>query len=208
MDVNASDEVVLTGSFGFSGTQDTAVEANPFFPTTTGVYENGRLIRNGDMYIVKLASSGIRASVFGGSSNDAAGAVAFDARGDIYLAGTSTSPNFPRTPGSFDQVFTSAGKQFVAKFSGDLTQILYSTGLQTTGNVVARFIDTDERGNAYVAGVLGFTPNPPQSPGPPPVPAPATPGTIPWGASQIQPVNGSYEGGDDAVFAPEYSGPE
>jgi hypothetical protein len=207
MDVNASDEVVLTGSFGFSGTQDTAVEANPFFPTTAGVYDNGRLIRNGDMYIVKLASSGIRASVFGGSSNDAAGAVAFDARGDIYLAGTSTSPNFPRTPGSFDQVFTSAGKQFVAKFSGDLTQILYSTGLQTTGNVVARFIDTDERGNAYVAGVLGFTPNPPQSPGPPPVPAPATPGTIPWGASQIQPVNGSYEGGDDAVFAPNTPDP-
>lgn len=200
MDVNAGGRVVLTGGVGFAGTQDTSTAPNPAFPTTAGVFPNGRLIRNSDAFIVTLdpAGAALRSAVFGSSGLDGAQAAAFDSNSNIYITGTSGTPDFPRTIGAFDQN-SSLAQQFLSKFNGDLSAISYSTLLSTTGNVVATQIDVDARGYAYVAGTLGFTANPPDANG---NPTPATPGSIAYGRSRIPGIDNNYNGGDDAVFPP------
>ncbi|MBX3097215.1 MAG: hypothetical protein KF812_10160, partial [Fimbriimonadaceae bacterium] len=202
IDVNAGDNVVAAGYVPFAGTQDTSTAGSPAFPTTAGVFSGGRLLRNTDAFIVRVDDTGaaLQSAVFGSSGIDGAFAVCYDPAGNVYISGQAGTPDFPRTPGAFNQN-SSVSQQFLSKFNPDLSAIVYSTGLETTGNVVANFLDADDRGYAYVAGLLSFTANPP-NPGPPPTPNPATPGTIPWGRSRITPLRGQYDGGDDSVFPP------
>jgi len=205
IDVNAGNTVVAAGYVPFAGTQDTSTAGTPAFPTTAGVFPGGRLLRNTDAYIVRIDDTGavLQSAVFGSSGIDGALSVCYDPNSNVYIAGAAGTPDFPRTPGAFNQD-SSRSQQFLSKFSPDLGAIVYSTLLETTGNVTAEFLDADERGYAYVAGQLSFTANPPIDPM---TPSASTPGTIPWGRSRIQPLQGQYRGGDEEVFPPNTPDP-
>ena len=100
----------------------------------------------------------------GGSSNDTVHAIAVDAKGSVYLAGETVSPNFPVTPGALQQkhggvpgndcsIFTGCfmPDAFVTKLDAS-GKIVYSTYLGGSSYDIAYSIAVDAQGNAYVAG--------------------------------------------------------
>lgn len=91
----------------------------------------------------------------GGTGADGAVAAAVDAQGYLYLAGSTTSLNFPVSFGALRTANSGGQDVFVAKLSPDGTQLIYSTYLGGSGNDTAAGIAIDGLGNAYVVGVSG-----------------------------------------------------
>jgi hypothetical protein len=96
-----------------------------------------------------------------GSVEDAGNAIAVDASGNVYVAGSTLSPDFPLTSGAFKKNcgspsnacvdFESQPDAFASKLSPD-GSLIYSTFLGGGGADVAKAIALDSSGNAYVTG--------------------------------------------------------
>ena len=68
------------------------------------------------------------ASTFiGGGSYDYATAVAIDSSGDVYVAGYTSSAEYPTTAAAFDGSFNGERDVFLSKFDSKLTTLLAST---------------------------------------------------------------------------------
>jgi Beta-propeller repeat len=83
-----------------------------------------------------------------------AAALAVDRHGSVYLAGSTTSPDFP-TRGALQGKLPSRGGQgssFVTKLSPDGRRVVWSTYLAGRGGSYAQTIAVDKTGSAYVAG--------------------------------------------------------
>ena len=78
-------------------------------------------------------------------------AVGLDAAGNVYVAGTTASTDFPTTPGAVGGANAGGLDVFVTKLSPG-GQVLYSTYLGGPCDDVARDIAVDAEGNAYVTG--------------------------------------------------------
>jgi hypothetical protein len=94
----------------------------------------------------------IWSSFIGGGSNDYPYRLAMDFNGDVYIAGSTESSDFPVTPGAFQTTKRGGQDVFVAKVKGDGTAILWATylGGSMTDNALALAIDGNN--NVYVAG--------------------------------------------------------
>lgn len=108
-------------------------------------------------------------------------AVAVDAKGHAYIAGATSSMDFPTTPGAFqrhnnrtancgDNVVALCMNAFVAEFdpkqTGDVS-LVYSSligGSNYGGSDVAAAVAVDSNGQAYITGVAGSS-NFPSTPG-------------------------------------------
>ena len=111
----------------------------------------------------------------GGDGEDIIHAVATDSAGNVYLAGETTSSNFPVTAGAFQTrrgnspgtIFGFVGQflpnAFVAKLS-PAGQILWATYLGGSGADAALGIAVDAKGSPYVLG-YSYSPNFPTTPG-------------------------------------------
>ena len=110
------------------------------------------------------------ASFLGGSGRDVATAVAGDSAGDVYLAGMTTSPDFPIAFGALDSscwycsngannFFASAFVTEIKPGAAGAAQLVYSTYLGgTTGwGGGAAAIALDSRGYVHLAGVTDST---------------------------------------------------
>lgn len=87
------------------------------FPTTTDAIENA-LGGSDDAFITRLNGTGmdlVFSTYLGGTNLDSAAGIVIDAAGSIYLAGTTSSPNFPTTPGAFQTVLGGFDDAFVSK---------------------------------------------------------------------------------------------
>lgn len=112
--------------------------------------------------------SWVYSSYFGGSGQDGISAQTRDSAGDIYVAGTTTSSDFPTTSGVYESVYpgpTGYNVVYVSKFSPD-GALVWSTfvGPGTYQFVVTSSIQVDSSQNVYIAGIFqdpGF----PTSPG-------------------------------------------
>jgi hypothetical protein len=167
--VDHEGNALLAGHVNYQGNVDTSI--NPVFVTTPGVFENGRLLRNNDVFIRKYSPAGamIYSALIGGNGFDVIGglawdeagafvnagsAVAVDATGNAYITGLAGSFNFPRTRGVYGEVFTAFANVFVTKVSADGSQIIYSTNLRTSDRVLPSGIAVDQRGYAFVTGMV------------------------------------------------------
>jgi len=105
-------------------------------------------------FIAKLNASGtalLFGTYLGGSGVDAAAGIALDTSGNVYVAGTTTSPNFP-TQNGFQPNLSGQQDGFVSKLDSTGTTLLYSTFLGGSNIDTIAAIAVDLAGNAYVAG--------------------------------------------------------
>jgi uncharacterized protein (TIGR03437 family) len=134
-----------------------------------------------DAFVMKLDAQGkvAFATYLGGSGWDEATSIDVDGAGNIYIAGSTSSSNFPRSPGAR---FAGPGTTFLAKLNPTGTALLYTALIPGTGdlsqmrsgfsNVAASNVAmaVDQAGNAYFAsyGAPGFpvTQHPSQASGP------------------------------------------
>ncbi len=137
------------------------------FPVTTGAFQtknHGAAIEAPNAFVTELNWEGsdlIYSTYVGGSGaskflGDAATGLALDSAGNVYIAGTAYSRNFPTTGGAFQRTNKATGADtanaFVAKLNPDGTRLIYSTYLGGMGSVGASGVAIDAAGNAFVAG--------------------------------------------------------
>jgi len=100
----------------------------------------------------------------GGSDIDVPYAIAVDAAGNAYIAGLTTSSNFPTTSGAFQTTYYKGGTflslpadAFATKLNPTGTALVYSTYLGGTNYDEANGVAVHSAGNAYVTGGTNST---------------------------------------------------
>ncbi len=121
---------------------------------TSGTFPNAGTFGGGpnDAFVTKLSASGtlIYSTYLGGTGNDFAQGIALGANGEAYVAGGTTSDNFPTTGGVFQTTFGGVQDAFVTKLSESGT-LAYSTYLGGPANEKGWQIAVDSSG-VYVVG--------------------------------------------------------
>ena len=133
------------------------------FPASPGVVQI-HLAGVQSVFVAKLDSSGklILSTYLGGSGSDNPMAVGADAAGNIYIAGNTTSPDFPTTPGAFQPARVvplwseGAPSGFVAKLSADFRTLGYSSYVMTADAFQGvGALAVTPAGEVYLAGNTG-----------------------------------------------------
>lgn len=107
-----------------------------------------------DVFVSKLDPNGqlLFTDIFAGKGVDTGTAIALDPSGNIYIAGMTTSSDFPLSK-ALQTTPNAAGTGFIMKLSNDGTTILYSTYLGgTQGQTSISSLATDSKGNLYLTG--------------------------------------------------------
>jgi len=139
------------------------------FPTTPGAYLTADPSTSYTGFVSKLNPSGsalLSSTYLGGSGQDVINSLILAANGDVVLAGTTSSSNFPTTPGALEQTFYPEATQegFIAQFNPSLSSVLYSTLSGVPGGTVNNFgldaVAGDGQNYIYAAGhtLLPFYP--------------------------------------------------
>jgi hypothetical protein len=132
------------------------------FPKTTGGAQKDHGGGFSDAFAARLNSDLtkiLQSTYLGGSSSDSANDLAIHPKtGEVYVAGTTYSTNFPKTTGGAQKDHGGDSDAFVARLNSDLTKILQSTYLGGSyddgANALAIHPTT---GEVYVAGVTYST---------------------------------------------------
>src|SRR5256885_11090903 len=109
-----------------------------------------------DVFVTKLAPDGsslVYSTYIGGSLNDSGNAIAVDSAGNAFVAGSTSSSDFPTTIRAFQQNFAGVSDAFVLELNSTGSSLIYSTMLGGSGNDVANGLAVDGLGSAYVVGV-------------------------------------------------------
>ncbi len=102
----------------------------------------------------------LASTFFGGSHFDFSNSMALDREGNVYLTGSTSSPDFPMTRGAYDPSYNGGVEYspydvFVAKLNGDLTRLLAATYLGGGSYDSGASLALDGAGNVYLAGTTG-----------------------------------------------------
>ena len=137
------------------------------FPTTPGTFQpqcSTAPALCSDAFVLKLnpAGSGLVWSTYlGGSGGEEGRGITLDTRGNVYVAGLTTSANFPlrdAIQGTYAGAGSSTwGDGFVAKLSPDASRLVYSTYLGGSSDDAGYGIAVDAAGNAHVTGGTSST---------------------------------------------------
>jgi len=106
-----------------------------------------------DAFVSRLNSnlSVLSASTFlGGNGLDQAFALRWDPAGQVVVAGTTASTNFPTSVGAYDTTRSSANDLFAARLSADLTSLATSTYVGPADSIGAAGLGIDALGRVYV----------------------------------------------------------
>jgi hypothetical protein len=108
----------------------------------------------GNAFVAELNSTGsalVYSTYLGGIGGDIGLAIAVDSAGNAYLAGSTTSTDFP-TANPLQAGLAGSQNAFVAKLSPAGSGLAYSTYLGGSNEDWGRGIAVDSSGNAYVSG--------------------------------------------------------
>lgn len=129
--------------------------AYPGFPVTPGVFDPTIEGVYNDIFISKLNSGGtglVYSTFLGGSDFDAGQDLAIDSAGRAYVAGYTTSPDFPTTPGALDDELGGGADVFVARINATGTVLEYATLLGGSGDDLGWAMALDGAGQVYLTG--------------------------------------------------------
>lgn len=152
--------IAVDGSFNIYLTGSTT---SPNLPSTTGILQT---TLNGaqNVYIAKITPPlGSLPAVLdyvtylGGNGTDSPAGIRVDGRGDPFVAGTTSSTNFPTTALTAYQPVPEAGSTgtshvFVTELKNDATALQYSSYLSGNGTDIASGMTIDASGYIYVTG--------------------------------------------------------
>jgi hypothetical protein len=147
--VDASGNVYVTGN-----------THSPDFPVMGAFHSACAVNATGscsDAFLTKIAPAGnslVYSTYLGGTGDDAATSLAVDASGNAYVAGVTSSKDFPATAGAAQIKCGGACNlnAFVAKFNSFGTSLTYATYLGGSGSDGAADMAVDASGNVYVTG--------------------------------------------------------
>jgi uncharacterized protein (TIGR03437 family) len=139
------------------------------FPVTAGAfqtknkafhYDHGGICPGApgfNAFVTKLNAAGtalVYSTYLGGSGRDLAMGLALDSSGNAYIAGQTSSSDFPATPGAIQTAnrSRSGGNAFLTRLDPSGSSQIYSTYLGGTGADTANATAVDSSGNAYVTG--------------------------------------------------------
>jgi hypothetical protein len=108
-----------------------------------------------DAFVTKLSANGgslIYSTILGGSSDDVGNAIAIDRFGSAYVAGETSSTDFPTTPGAFQSPPSDADNGFVTKLSPSGSSFVYSLLLGSGDLDSIRSMALDSEHRVYVTG--------------------------------------------------------
>lgn len=88
----------------------------------------------------------------GGSQGDYVNAAVFGSDGSVLVTGSTRSPEFPSTPGAYDETHGGGADVFVAKLDPAGSTLLWSTFLGGTGDEAALNLVLDSDGNPVIVG--------------------------------------------------------
>jgi gliding motility-associated-like protein len=130
------------------------------YPTTSGAFQRSTP-NSWDAVITKLNSSGsslIYSTYLGGNSTDYCNAIALDAGNNAYVAGYTSSTNFPVSSGCYQSSLNSGQDAFITKLNSSGSALVYSTYLGGNSSVEqANDIAVNSSGNACVVGNTNAT---------------------------------------------------
>ena len=167
--VDSSGDAYITGSTGSTD-----------FPVTPGAFQstnNGAANYDTVAFVTELNPAGtaeVYSTFLGGSGGDAAAGIAVDGSGNAYVAGTTSSTDFPITSGAFQSTNNDAANglpnAFVTKLNPAGNAEIYSTFLGGTGGQVvltgtlirlagdqSTGLLVDSSGDVYITGYTAST---------------------------------------------------
>ena len=131
------------------------------FPTTEGAYNRDPKGKS-DVFIAKFDNdleTLLASTLIGGDEDECAYTMLFDPQGYVYVAGYTSSKNFPTTAHSYNEDYNGGdGDAFILKMDKDLKTIVASTflgGSGTENDWRSPELVQDEDGNIYIAGITG-----------------------------------------------------
>ena len=147
------------------------------FPTTPGAFQTAcgnpsNCNQFGDVFVTEFNPTGsalVYSTYLGGNFGGYGIGIALDGSGDAYVTGSTTSTNFPTTPGAFQTICGNPSfcyDVFVTEFNPTGSALVYSTYLGGSGENgdYGYAIAVDSSGDAYVTGRTDST-NFPTTPG-------------------------------------------
>ena len=147
--------VAVDGSLNLYLTGSTT---SPSLPTLCSYPGCTALSGTQNVYVAKIqpplqsiAPQIMQLSYLGGSGTDYPVGIGVDGGGNPYVAGTTTSGNFPTTSNAY-QASASGTHVFVTKIRSDFGELLYSSYLSGNGTDIASGMTIDNQSNLYVTG--------------------------------------------------------
>jgi hypothetical protein len=150
--VDTSGNAYVTGRTGSAG-----------FPVTAGAFQTKAAWRSPKpatyhqhAFVAKLAPGGghlVYATYLGGNGNDQGNGIAVDGQGDAYVAGATSSMDFPVTPSAFQPHYGGGvSDAFVAELTPKGDGLRYATYLGGKADDQGYGIAVDAQGDAYSTG--------------------------------------------------------
>jgi hypothetical protein len=124
------------------------------FPFTAGAVDsthNGQ----GDIFVALIDSTGTTieyATYLGGSQNDNPYSIEVDDSNFVYVAGYTSSPNFPVTASAFDTLYEGSCEAFALKMDPTLSDLIFATYIGGSIEDQGYAMDIDDLGHMYVTG--------------------------------------------------------
>jgi uncharacterized protein (TIGR03437 family) len=138
--------------------------SSPDFPVSPGVVQS-RLAGAANLFIARLDSTGkvALATYLGGSGTDTPTVLQADSAGNIYVGGSTSSLDFPTTPGAFQAAplvpswNETAFFGFLARIGADFSSLVYSTYVTTSDRQFpgVGVLAVAPSGDAYLTGITG-----------------------------------------------------
>src|SRR5256885_12977811 len=137
---------------GATNSLDLPITSNAFEKDCDGGAHTGFCI--GDAFVTEFDASGqslVYSTYLGGTGFDGASGLAVDEQGQAYVAGQTSSSNFPRT-NAYQSSLSGPSDAFVTKLNATGSDVVFSTFLGGSGFDGATGVALDHRDRVYVTG--------------------------------------------------------